>query len=59
MLRTFNCGVGMIAVVAPDKADEVARVLVSEGEAVTPLGELVAIKDGDERVTYRGKLDLT
>ena len=27
MLRTFNCGIGMIAVVAPDKADAVLAVL--------------------------------
>ena len=58
MLRTFNCGVGMIAVVAPDKADEAARVLVSQGEAVTPLGEIIALPGDSLRVSYRGRLDL-
>ena len=58
MLRTFNCGVGMIAVVTPDKADETARVMASEGEAVTPLGEVVALPDDSPRVSYRGRLDL-
>ncbi len=58
MLRTFNCGVGMIAVVAPDKADETARVLVSQGEAVTPLGEVIALPGDSLRVSYRGRLDL-
>ena len=58
MLRTFNCGVGMIAIVAPDKADEAARVLVSQGEAVTPLGEIIALPGGSIRVSYRGRLDL-
>ena len=32
MLRTFNCGIGMIAVVEPRSADEVAAVLEREGE---------------------------
>jgi len=58
MLRTFNCGVGMIAVVAPDKADEATRILVSQGEAVTPLGEVIALPADSLRVSYRGRLDL-
>ena len=32
MLRTFNCGIGMIAVVEPREADAVAAVLEREGE---------------------------
>ena len=32
MLRTFNCGIGMIAVVEPRAADAVAAVLTREGE---------------------------
>ena len=32
MLRTFNCGIGMIAVVEPRAADTVAAVLKREGE---------------------------
>ena len=41
MLRTFNCGIGMIAVVEPGAADAVAAVLTREGETVVRLGELV------------------
>ncbi len=59
MLRIFNCGIGMIAIVAPDKADEATRVLVSEGEAVTPLGEVIAVPDDSLRVSYRGRLGLS
>ena len=33
MLRTFNCGIGMIAVVEPRAAGKVADVLEREGEA--------------------------
>ena len=56
MLRTFNCGIGMIAVVEPDKADAVAAVLKREGESVTRLGEIVT--DAQRGVAYLNHLDL-
>ncbi|MGU3400248.1 phosphoribosylformylglycinamidine cyclo-ligase [Brucellaceae bacterium D45D] len=56
MLRTFNCGIGMIAVVTPDKANEVIAALAAEGESVVTLGRMVERqKDG---VVYKGKLAL-
>ena len=58
MLRTFNCGVGMVAVVAPGEADAVRNALVREGETVVPIGEVVAIARDTARVAYRGRLDL-
>jgi len=58
MLRTFNCGIGMIVVVAPDKADAVADVFGREGETVTRLGEVIAQAAGAPRVVYHGVLDL-
>ena len=58
MLRTFNCGVGMVAVVAPGEADAVEDVLVRGGETVVPIGEVVAIARDTARVAYRGHLDL-
>jgi phosphoribosylformylglycinamidine cyclo-ligase len=42
MLRTFNCGIGMVAVVAREGCDEVVRVLQAAGEAPVRIGELEA-----------------
>jgi phosphoribosylformylglycinamidine cyclo-ligase len=58
MLRTFNCGIGMIAVVEPRKADAVMNVLEREGETVLRLGEIETAARGKARVTYTGKLNL-
>lgn len=58
MLRTFNCGVGMIAVVEPRNADKVAAVLEGEGERVIRLGELVAAGKGKPRISTGGRLDI-
>ena len=58
MLRTFNCGVGMIVVVKPAKADVVAAVLTREGETVTRLGEVFAAHADALRVIYDGHLAL-
>ena len=58
MLRTFNCGIGMIAVVEARAADKVAAVLTREGERVVRLGELVAAAKGKPRVTYTGRLNI-
>jgi phosphoribosylformylglycinamidine cyclo-ligase len=57
MLRTFNCGIGMIAVLDPARADEIAVALRRHGEIVVPLGEVVALADGAPQVAYHGQLD--
>ena len=57
MLRTFNCGIGMIAIVSPGEAEAVMATLIEHGESVVQLGEVVPAQ-GDERVTYSGTLAL-
>jgi len=54
MLRTFNCGIGMVVVVAADKADDVIEILKREGETVTRIGELTSENAGS--VSYSGQL---
>ena len=56
MLRTFNCGFGMVAFVAAEAADEAMRALAANGLAPTPIGRL-ATREG-ERVVMRGRLRL-
>ena len=51
-LRTFNCGVGMVAVVAADAVEQTAATLTTAGETVVPIGSVVQ----GEGVRYRGAL---
>jgi phosphoribosylformylglycinamidine cyclo-ligase len=42
MLRTFNCGIGMIAVVAPDRAEALEEVLAEQGTPAIRIGHVTA-----------------
>ncbi|WEZ83861.1 phosphoribosylformylglycinamidine cyclo-ligase [Rhizobium sp. 32-5/1] len=58
MLRTFNCGVGMIAVVSAADAEKVTAALEAEGETVFALGRMVAREEGEAGTIYKGTLAL-
>jgi phosphoribosylformylglycinamidine cyclo-ligase len=47
MHRVFNCGIGMVAIVAKSDADRVARLLEQAGESVFRIGEIRAKKPGE------------
>jgi phosphoribosylformylglycinamidine cyclo-ligase len=51
MLRTFNCGIGMVLVVAPEHADAAARFLAERGETVYRLGEIAERATGEAQTT--------
>ena len=42
MLKTFNCGIGMVVAVAAARIDEVEGVLVAAGERVARIGRVAA-----------------
>lgn len=52
LLKTFNCGIGMILAVAPDRAEAVAQVLRDAGETVVAMGRVVE----GQGVVYKGRL---
>lgn len=52
LLKTFNSGIGMIAVVAADRAEALAELLRAEGETVYTLGEVMPGRG----VSYGGRI---
>ena len=52
LLKTFNCGIGMVLVVSSDRAAALSRHLSAEGETVSVLGYVTA----DPNVIYEGSL---
>jgi phosphoribosylformylglycinamidine cyclo-ligase len=56
MLRTFNCGIGMVAFASREGADEAAAALRAAGLAPLEIGRLVAREDA--RVVMDGRLAL-
>ena len=51
MARTFNCGIGMVVVAAPEAADAVAAELTAAGEQVFQIGRII---NGERGCTVTG-----
>ena len=51
-LKTFNMGLGMVLVVAPDKVDDVLAILEEQGEEAGIVGRIVS---GNGEVEYVNK----
>ena len=58
MLRTFNCGIGLILAADPAKANEVEKALSDAGEKPIRIGEIVSHK-GEPMTLFDGKLALS
>jgi phosphoribosylformylglycinamidine cyclo-ligase len=56
MLRTFNCGVGMICVIDAREAEQLVTHLYEQGERPAIIGRIT--EPGAEPVTFEGKLAL-
>jgi phosphoribosylformylglycinamidine cyclo-ligase len=52
LLKTFNSGIGMVLVVAPDRAEALSEALNSAGETVFRIGRVVR----GQGVAYQGRL---
>jgi phosphoribosylformylglycinamidine cyclo-ligase len=57
MVRTFNCGIGMVVVTAPAEAERLAEALTAAGETVVRLGEVVPA-EAEPLVGFTGALKL-
>jgi len=53
MARTFNCGIGLVVIVAREHADAVTKILTDAGETTFRIGELEANRSAP-RVTLQG-----
>jgi phosphoribosylformylglycinamidine cyclo-ligase len=52
MRRTFNCGIGMVVIVAEADADAALATLRDAGETAMPIGTVIPA-GSTERVTFR------
>ena len=52
LLKTFNSGIGMVAIVSPEKADLARRCFEADGQTVHEIGRVIA----GAGVTYSGEL---
>ena len=52
LLKTFNCGIGLILVIDPTRAEAISQLLTDLGETVIQLGHIVP----GEGVIYSGQL---
>lgn len=52
MLRTFNCGIGMVILVAEESVDDVCQALARADEPVYRLGRVLQASDARQRVSY-------
>jgi len=58
MLRTFNCGIGMVVVTSAQHQAATIAALEQSGETVSIIGQLVSAQGERSKVTYQGNLSL-
>lgn len=50
LLKTFNCGLGMVLIVGEDKKDAVLNIIQSSGEEAAVIGSVKLIHEGEPQV---------
>ena len=58
MLRTFNCGIGMVVIVSAEKRDEALQILREHGETPAVIGHLQIRPEGAAGVEFVGELSV-
>ncbi|MCW5772295.1 MAG: phosphoribosylformylglycinamidine cyclo-ligase [Rhodospirillaceae bacterium] len=53
MVRTFNCGIGMVLVVEPGRAFALSHLLAAEGETVREIGVIARADDPDAEASVQ------
>ncbi len=56
MLRTFNCGIGMVAIVSEADATATQKILRASGETVIPIGRLEHRRPDENAISFAGAL---
>jgi phosphoribosylformylglycinamidine cyclo-ligase len=57
MLRTFNCGIGLVVIASANSAGHVIDAFQESGDRATRIGTLV-VGEGEPKMRYRGALKL-
>ncbi|MBA5723582.1 phosphoribosylformylglycinamidine cyclo-ligase [Candidatus Liberibacter sp.] len=58
ILRTFNCGIGMVAIISPENLDFVTKILKNNGEEITQCGKIIPRNNTTSSILYKGLLML-
>lgn len=58
MLHTFNCGIGMAIVVAPENEAKVIKMLQKSGETVYRIGQIIPKPESGRSVIFHGLDDV-
>ncbi|HEY6334983.1 MAG TPA: phosphoribosylformylglycinamidine cyclo-ligase [Alphaproteobacteria bacterium] len=53
LARTFNCGIGMVAVAHPEDADAATKILAQEGETIYRIGTVVSQPTAEPEVVIK------
>jgi phosphoribosylformylglycinamidine cyclo-ligase len=57
MLRTFNCGIGLVVIAARAEAESVASALAVEGETPVRIGEIEPGRGAKSRAKGKGETE--
>ncbi|MBY7649495.1 MAG: phosphoribosylformylglycinamidine cyclo-ligase [Candidatus Liberibacter europaeus] len=58
ILRTFNCGIGMVIIISQDGIDSVTKILKENGENIIYCGEVIPRNNKVSPILYKGSLTL-